>query len=160
MSQRTYIQKRLLKTAAGLLIAGSVACIAVALVSPPDVAIPADVALRKTARADLDAGLLPLDQYEAIYTKDVRRPLYDPPPVIVPPPATPPPPPLTLQLLGTVLEPGFEYAVVRTGAGQEKLMTVGETLDGAELLRLDAAAATVRFAQQERTLKVQKKESP
>ena len=160
MNLRAHIQKRMLKTAAGLLVAGSVACVVVALATPPVVAVPDNSEPRRTTRADLDAGLLPLDQYDAIYQKDVRRPLYDPPPVVVPPPVTPPPPPLTLQLLGTVLEPGFEYAVVRTGMGQEKLMTVGETLDSAELLRLDAATATVRFAGQERTLKVQKKESP
>jgi len=150
----------MLKTAAGLLVVGSVACVVIALAMPPVVAVPAEAEPRRTVRVDLTAGLLPLDQYDVMYTKNVRKPLYDPPPVVVPPPVAPPPPPLTLQLLGTVLEPGFEYAVVRTGAGQEKLMTVGETLDGAELLRLDAATATVRFAQQERTLKVQKKESP
>jgi hypothetical protein len=150
----------MLKTAAGLLVAGSIACVVVAVAMPLTVVVPTETEPRRTVRAAIDAGLLPLDQYDVIYAKDVRRPLYDPPPVVVPPPAAPPPPPLTLQLMGTVLEPGFEYAIVRTGAGQEKLMTVGETLDGAELLRLDVTTATVRFVQQERTLKVQKKESP
>ena len=160
MISNAYMQKRMFNAAAVLLIAGSVACVVVALAMPPVVAVPENSEPRKASRVNFEAGLLSPDQYEAIYKKDIRRPLYDPPPVVVPPPVAPPPPPLTLQLMGTVLEPGFEYAIIRTGAGQEKLMTLGETLDGAELLRVDEITATVRFAGQERTLKVQKKESP
>jgi len=160
MNQGAHIQKRLLNTAAGLLIAGGVACVVIVLAAPPVVTVPATPETRRAVRADTAAALLPLDQYDVICAKDVRRPLYDPPPVVVPEPVAPPPPPLTLRLLGTVLEPGFEFAIVRAGAGQEVLMAVGDILDGAELLRLDETTATVRFAEQERTLQVQTKESP
>ena len=104
MNPRTHIQKRMLKVVAGLLIAGSVVCVVVALAMPPAVAVPENSESRKASRINIEASLLPLDHYEAIYAKDVRRPLYDPPPVVVPPPV--------VALSGTTILPYASVALV------------------------------------------------
>lgn len=58
----------------------------------------------------------------------LRGPLYDPPPP--PPVVSPPPPPIrvNLKLVGTVLEPGRDQALLANASGKVLFCTVGETI--------------------------------
>ena len=107
------------------------------------------------ATSQPDAVSPRLADYAAIYQRDLRRPLFDPRlvEVVVKPPPAPKP---TFTLTGTVTEPGFTYALFRTRAGETKLVSVGESVEGAEVLAIGENAATVSFAGQTLELTVQK----
>jgi len=96
---------------------------------------------------------LPLSAYAVIWNKNLQQPLYDPKPAVV---AEKPPPKPALTVVGTVIEEGFTYALVKTQGGQVKMARVGQTVDGAEVLVVTADSVTVRFAGQEHVLKVEK----
>ena len=98
----------------------------------------------------------PLEAYAGIYRRDLRKPLYDVKavPAITPPK---PKPKMTVALVGTALEPGFTYGMFRTKSGQTKLVRVGETVEGVEVLQIAQESATVRFAGEVLELKVPKR---
>ncbi len=99
----------------------------------------------------------PLSAYAAAWQRDLQRPLYDPvPPVVIrKPPPPPKPPPLALQ--GTIVEPGFAFAVLVTKDGRQRTVRVGQEVDGAELVRVTSDAAVVRFDGREHTLQAPKR---
>ena len=97
----------------------------------------------------------PLEAYATAWGRDLQRPLFDPQPVLVD--RTPPPPPKpTVRLLGTVIEPGFTFALLRGKDGSTKCVPVGEALDGAEVLGVQDGSVTVRFAGHTHTLEAEK----
>ena len=104
-------------------------------------------------------ALRPLNSYEAIYRRDLRKPLFDPV-VVAEVKAPPPKPKLTIRLTGTAVEPGFSYAMFRTAGGQDKLVSVGQTLEGAELTEIRSDGATVRFNDELLQLAIEKGSSP
>ncbi len=102
------------------------------------------------------AADLPLSAYAVLYDKDLLRPLYDAAPTVA---AKTPPPKPTVTLVGTVIEQGFTYAMLRTKDGQVKMVAAGQTVEGAEVTEITSDSTTVRFGGQTHTLKIQKGES-
>jgi len=76
--------------------------------------------------------ILRLDALQAHLDQRLRPPLYDPPPPPeAPVPVQPPPPPLqvNLRLVGTVLEPGRDKAMLAAPDGNIEFRTVGHQFD-------------------------------
>ena len=101
----------------------------------------------------------PLAAYGVIHQRDLNRPLFDPPPAPVVK-VEPPPPQLTIRLIGTAVEPGFTYALFRTSSGEERLVRVGEVLEGAEVTAVGDRTATVKFHGRLLKLEVEAKPPP
>jgi hypothetical protein len=101
------------------------------------------------------AAAPPLEQYLSVCGRDLRKPLFDEPGPPLPP-AEPKPKP-RLRLTGTAVEPGFTYAVFSTGSGQTKLVRIGQSVDGAEVVAIEVDSATVRFDGQLIRLTAEKK---
>ena len=95
----------------------------------------------------------PLTAYAAIYGRDLQQPLFDAVP------ETRPLPKPTVTLVGTVIQPGNTFALLKTKAGQVQWAAVGQAVEGAEVLEITADSATVRFAENTYTLKVEKQGS-
>lgn len=95
--------------------------------------------------------------YSVIYQRDLRKPLFDPKPITVIKPIAPPPK-LTITLIGTAVAPEMTYGLFRNKDGQTKLVEIGQTIDGAEVIAVIEQGATVRFAGQTLTLTIEKKE--
>jgi hypothetical protein len=95
----------------------------------------------------------PLSAYAVIYQQDLLAPLWD----VVETKAPPPQPVVTLA--GTVIQPGFTYALLKNKAGEVKWVAVGQALDGAEVLEIAADSAVIRFGGATYTLKIQKEGS-
>lgn len=112
---------------------------------------PAAAAADAPEETNSDAS--PLSAYAVIYERDLQRPLFDPKPAA---PKKKPPPKPTVILVGTVIAPGAARAVLKTKAGRIKMATVGQTVDGAEVLEVTADSATIRFAGHTHTLAIQK----
>ena len=110
-------------------------------------------AATQAAAADTD---LPLSAYAVLYEKDLLRPLYDAAPTVA---AKTPPPKPTVTLVGTVIEQGFTYALLRTKDGQVKMVAAGQVVDGSEVTEITSDSTTVRFGGATHTLKIQKGEA-
>jgi hypothetical protein len=151
-------QRLLLFSAAAALVAAALFLLAWALFLPLDRGDERDAARKKT-QPDMATTrkMEPLGAYAVIYQRDLRKPLFDSEAAKV---DTPSPPPLTVTLKGTVVEDGFSYAILRGKGGDEKLLRVGDSLEGAEVIAIAEGEATVRFHDQNITLKAQLKEGP
>lgn len=99
------------------------------------------------------AALPPLAAFEPLWDLDLRRPLFDPAPVQPAPLATVAPPTLSVRLVGTVTEVGHSQALLMTPEGKLEIRGIGEQSGGAEILAIDEAGITVRFAGQTLVLK-------
>ena len=150
-------RKRLLVGVYMALAAGFAATFAAALKPSQDMAVdsrgraPGPSATAADA-VDIEAAAA----YAMIYQRDVRRPLYDPPPVRVAKP-TPRQPKLTIQLTGTVIEPGSAMGLFRTSDSRHKFAGVGDIVEGAEVLSVVEGRASVKFEGRMFTLDVPKK---
>lgn len=146
-------QKRLLLLLNLALAGGLAATVALALAMPLDEPPSAGTAGKtpSTAPATIQK-LRPRSDYAVIYQKSLRPPLYDAAASAAPTPQ------LNLKLIGTMLEPDFTRGLFVTASGEQKLVAVGESVDGAEVLAVKDGSATVKYAGQEIVLKVQKKE--
>jgi len=151
----SYRQQRKLLLAANVILgAGIVGCL-VGFLFPAGIK---ETAMPRSSRYDmreneLPATMKPLKDYDVIFARDLRKPLYDPKPVEVV--QTPPPkPPLTVDLVGTVLEDGFTYAILKNRSGQTSFVSIGESLDGAEVTKIEKDSATVQFGGESIVLKV------
>jgi hypothetical protein len=93
-----------------------------------------------------------LTSYASIYTRPLRKPLYDPTPgaVVV---AAKAEPKFTGVLTGTIIEPGFTFATFRVPNGEEKVVPVGQSVEGAEVLAITQGEVRIRFHDKEITLK-------
>jgi hypothetical protein len=101
----------------------------------------------------------PLSAYAAICQRELRKPLFDSKPSAVSTAKAPPPKPqLTVTLTGTVIEPGFTYAMLRGKSGQVKFVSVGQAIDDAEVTEITPNSVTVKFHGDSITLKVNKGE--
>ncbi len=86
----------------------------------------------------------PLEEYAVIYSRDLRKPVFDikpPDPIKVEPPK----PKFKATLTGTVLEPGFTYALFRTSSGEDKLISVGQSIEDAEVTAIESETVTLNF---------------
>ena len=89
----------------------------------------------------------PLAAFEEVWDADLGGPLVPPPPpraapLTQPAVATAPPPPM--RLIGTIVEPGYSVAVFAGPDGRVEQRAVGEKAGGAEVLRIESGAVTVR----------------
>ena len=153
MTLRT--QRRLLWGLNAALALGVVACAAGLFLVPVE-RFDAEGATTSVGVAGVPAApgeALPLSAYAVIHARNLQRPLYDPKPVVTKPP---PPPKPTVTLVGTVIEEGFTYALLKTKAGQVKMASVGQTVDGAEVVGIAADSATIRFVGRTHVLTMQK----
>lgn len=107
----------------------------------------------RSAQSGLQGHTLPLEDYTVICKRPLRRPLYDPKPQPEPEPEKPK---LNLTLLGTAVEPGFTYAMFQTSGREQKLVTVGQTIEGAELQAVRNGEADLLFHGETVTLKMEK----
>lgn len=83
--------------------------------------------------------------YAVIYQTDLRKPLFDPTPVVAAPAAPPPKPRLEAVLTGTAVDPGSTFGIFRTKSGDTRLVEVGQSVDGAEVIGIEEGKATVKF---------------
>ena len=149
-------RKRLLLAANAALAAAVLASVSVPAILPlagADATGIADTQPRAVGN-QIDRKPESLSAYAAIYQRDLRRPLFDlrPAPEVKPEPKKPQ---LTLRLMGTAVEPGHTYAFFRITTGQVKMLTVGQAVDGAEVLAIEEGMAKVSFDGQVVTLKVE-----
>ena len=85
---------------------------------------PTPAALRVEQRQ-----LLAPEAYAVIYKTDLHQPLFDKPKVVVA--ATQVAPAVVpVHLVGTILEKGFCYAMLKRTGGETKMLAVGESADG------------------------------
>ena len=151
-------RKRLLLAANAVLGLAIVACVSAGVFWPLGVGQSDTTPTRQDQATSRPVGPIePLGSYAVIYDKDIRGPLYDPAPasVVAIKPAVPK---LTVQLVGTVLEPGFTYGLFRTAGGKTRLVLVGQTVAGAEVVSVRDGSATVKFAGKIHQLAVKRKE--
>jgi len=89
----------------------------------------------------LSFGRPTLSQFEGLWDKRLRRPLYDPPPPTPKVAEVKKLPPLQIKLLGTIIEPGKSQAMLATPRGTVELKRVGDTIDSeqppAELVTIE-----------------------
>jgi hypothetical protein len=149
-------QRNWLLAAAAVMAAGAAAIIVAAVVTPLDAGAGGTQYSKKPQASTSPAGKIDvLSSYAVIYGRDIRKPIYD---VEAPKVEAAKPPPLTVTLKGTVLEPDFTFAIFRNKAGEEKLLKVGDAIEGAEVTAIAEGEATVRYHDQTVTLKAQTKE--
>ena len=148
-------RRRLLWTVNVALGALSAACVAFALAAPLEVGVPEapEAKAASSAEAAKDAAPEPLLSYAVIYQRDLRKPLF-PPTVVETPRPAPAKPALGVQLLGTAVDPGHTYGFFRDRTGETKIISVGETVDGAEVTAITDGAATVKYHGEVLTLRV------
>lgn len=94
-----------------------------------------------------------VENRDELLARDLRKPLYDPKPIKVEVKPKPKPP-LTLSLTGTAVDPGFVAAFLRTRRGETHIVAVGESLEGAKVLKVTATGATLLWHGEEKTLTV------
>lgn len=150
-------QKRLLQAITLLLVAGAIACALLLIFLP--LSLPTNNNDKRTASSnnagDINATQASLQSYTEPLGRDLRYPLYDPKPIQVK--AAPPPKPvLKAKLVGTVLEPGFTYAIFTDASGKQTLVPVGQSIEGAEVLEIADGKAVVKFCGETITLMAQK----
>ena len=150
----TYRRRRRLLIAANiLLVVGIGLCAWSAWVLPVHVADAREGAGKgghERTKAD-QAVTGALAQYAVIHARPWRKPLFDPKPTAVKA-VKKPEPKMTAVLTGTITDPGFSRAVFRTRGGEEKLIGVGEVIDGAKVLKIAYEQVVVEFHGKELTL--------
>jgi hypothetical protein len=145
-----------------LLVAGIAATLAGAAYLPLGVAAPPQqpAAPQAPPNGRTHAALSPLTDYAAIYQRPLQAPLFDPPPqkAVAPPPA--PEPTFAARLIGTAVDPGFSYALFQTSADERKPVSVGQSIEGAEVLSIRADSVTVRFHGKTLELRIEEPTAP
>jgi hypothetical protein len=134
--------------------AALVAIAAAAFFPPGDIRGEAGRQRRRAAQVSGgEERLGPLESYAGVWQRPLRKPLFDPPPPkaeVKPPPPAPPPP--TFHLIATAIEPGAGFAIFRTAGGELRTVSVGESIEGAELIGITENSATVRIGGRPQTL--------
>ena len=158
MSLRT--RRRLLICVNAILALGVAVCLCVIFFLSPKVNLFDEEPLQshQTAEVQTSHDILPLDAYAVIHRRNLRAPLYDPK-VVIKKKAPPKKPRFRARLVGAVVEPGFTYGIFRTDSGRDKLVSVGDTVEGAELTAIAEGSATLKFHGELITLQVPKKEA-
>ncbi len=124
---------------------------------PIDISTPATAKTFAKQFATVEAPQIrPLSDYSVIHKRNWRRPLQDPKLVKKAPPKKNPPK-LEFTLVGTALEPGFQYGIFRTKGKQTKFVRIGQSIDGAVVVEIKLESAVVRKEGVEIKLEVKKK---
>jgi hypothetical protein len=146
--------RALLWTSGGIGVAMSAAALCIARWLPLETpTVPAGPLRYESAGTNTDAPVPSLAQIEQLASLDLRRPLYDTPAAAAAPAQRPP---LALKLAGTIVEPGHSRAVLVGPEGKVELKSVGQSVAGAEVLRIDPESVTVRYLDQEVQLTLQR----
>lgn len=151
-------RKRLL-VLANLLLAAALLAVVWAVVLGP-LEVPEAVATGDhqagdaTVPAPAGGAVGPLSDYACIYGKDLRKRLFD-----VADKGRPVPK-LHVVLTGAVVEPGSTYGVFRDGAGRTRLLSVGESVDGAKIVTITADSATLEYHGREIILAKKRRQGP
>ena len=133
--------------------AAVIAC-AVSLCWPPHVEQSSRRAERSLhATAGRQIAPAEFASYQVIYRRDLRKPLFDPKQVAAAP-VVKKKPKFKADLIGAVVEEGFAYGIFRTHKGAEKLVSIGQKIEGAELTGIGKGIATLMFHGEELSLKV------
>jgi len=107
------------------------------------------------------AALPSLQQFQQVWRKPLRRPLFDPPPAATAARTSTPPPqaPLRIKLLGTVLEPGQSMAMFAVPPGTITIKRVGEAIgeapNQAEIMDIQTDRAVLRCQGQTMTVEIE-----
>jgi hypothetical protein len=155
----TFRQHKRMLIAVNVIFGFGILCCIVGFIIPAHIKeIPKSVSSQNiTSPEEIATTVKPIKAYEVIMAGDIRAPLYDPKPVKIV--KTPPPKPqLTVNLLGTVLEDGFTYAILKNRSGKTSFVSIGESLDGAEVTKIEKDSATIKFSGDLIVLKVKGKE--
>lgn len=153
-----------LKAAAGLLWIGTASALVWAVFgSPRDIREPAprtaDSSSKPTQTAEGWFRCPELKDFEQVWQRRLRRPLFDPPPpaVVVVPTVAPQPPQLPIKLLGTAIEPEHSLAMLAVPPNAIEVCRVGdrigESLNQVEILEIEADLVAVRSNGQKIVLK-------
>lgn len=128
-----------------LALCGGVPMLALAPVESRRPAEEPDVVVAAKSPSDRAPTARALSEYACIYQRSLRKPLFD---VVAAPLAVvaPPKPPMTVTAVGTVMEPGFTYAMLRDKGGKVRYAAVGEEVDGVKVLVIGESGVTVEFA--------------
>ena len=152
MRQRS--RKRLL-WAVNAVLAAAVSLAAAVMIWPLDEAAPSasweePAAITRTAGTQIE----PMSKYAAIHRRDLRKPLFD----VVPTTSakTRTLPPLKVRLTGTAVEEGFSLAMFHTASGELKMVGVGESIEGAEVISITDRSVTLRYGERPVTLTIEK----
>lgn len=146
MTQRS--QKRLL-WAVNLAMLAGLACSVAWEMAPLEQASPPKAAgPRRVAPAAARPRVGPLEDYAVIYRQDLRRPLVDAPLVPTQPVAPPP-----IHLTGTAVDADSSVAFFRTSKGEARMASVGDTVEGVEVVEIKADLAKVKFNGQTFTMR-------
>jgi hypothetical protein len=141
----TLRQKRLtLWLTAAALSAVAAGAIAYSVLVPIDLPQIASKAPRGPVRA---AATEPAVDFQALEDLDLRRPIVDPvttSPAAVAQAAYAPPLPVRL-VTGTVVEPGYSYAVLSMTNGKTVLEKVGDRVSGAEVVAVNDGSVTLNY---------------
>ena len=147
MTLRT--KRRMLWTCSGALAAIGLASVA-ALVAVPVEDLSAEAAVTTPVEAPPPpAKKMPLAAYEAASRRNLLQPLFDTGPAgqaAVKP---------TVKLVGTIIEKDQSFAMLKAKDSQVHWASVGESVDGAEVVEIKADSVTVKFADQLHVLKVE-----
>ena len=150
--------KRWLLIANAILGVAALATLWLGLLSPvdlPTAAAPsAQIGRMATTTPASGPASRPFAQLEPLLHRNLRTAIFDPPPAAAV--AEKPKPQITIQLVGTVVEPGFKRALVRTKASEEKFLSEGESADGGKIVTIADGALTVDWYGEQVTLRVQK----
>ncbi len=119
---------------AGVAAVGSLVILASLLRPLPGWNRPASDTPESAPKTAVPSIALALDDYRVIWQRDWRQPLFDAPPTVAAAPAPSPPP--SVELLGTIIEPGRRFALLRN-TGRTHLLAEGDEFDGFSVSRID-----------------------
>lgn len=140
-----------------LLGTASVAVIGFGVWGSYDVLATSAAAESKTPVSRSLAPSLPtLGEFSKITKLNLRRPLFDAPPPVAVVREAPPPPPLTIKLTGTIIEPGYNRAMLQTSEGKLKLFGEGDTCEQARIVKIEESSITVMYHGQSIVLRVER----
>ena len=97
---------------------------------------------------------LRIEDFSVLWTRELRADLIEKKPLL----KKVAPKPLRLQLLGTILEQGNNFAMVKTSHGRSLLCREGDEVEGVKVLEIRADGITVRRDQTEIDLRTRRKE--
>jgi hypothetical protein len=147
----------LLWSSAALLGAGAAAIVAWGLGDPPGVVAAGAGAVARPATAPAGSADPPLEAFEEVWDGELGQPLVPTArPAAAAVAAVAAPPPVPVKLLGTAVEPGRSMAALAGPDGRPQWRQVGESVAGAQVLRIDPDQVTVRHGGVAVTLRVQK----
>jgi hypothetical protein len=107
------------------------------------------------AQAAPEERVEPFEAYAAICQRNLLEPLFDAPPAPAAAAAMP-----GVRLMGTAIEPGFCYGLFRNALGEPKMVGVGESIEGAEVVAVAEQSVTLKFGGRTITLPVEKEPTP